>query len=134
MYKQAVQILNTEPELRTDFEIDVLCAFFGEIAFFKGLKEENVRMCFNRIGIDHFSKGEAVCNFGEIGSTFHIVIKGRLGVKVPTPVDQEMTLIAFKKFVEDNRSDIISEHPHNPSTIARVESIGLTEAETEVPH
>lgn len=33
-------------------------------------------------------KGEIICRFGEIGDRFYVVLKGSVGVKVPTEVSE----------------------------------------------
>ena len=131
---QAMSILAKAPALRSETELEFLFAYFNDVAFFRGLDAANVRKCFSRVVIEHYRRGQAVCNYGEMGSTFHIVIKGRLGVKVPTPFEQKMTLVSFKQFVGENKRDIVSEQPQNPVAVARAGEIGYSPAETEELH
>ncbi len=34
-------------------------------------------------------KGEIICKYGEIGDRFYVVLKGSVGVKVPTDVTED---------------------------------------------
>jgi hypothetical protein len=61
-------------------------SFFRQFLQEKGLHEMlKVYKCI-KLQESH-KKGEVICRFGEIGDTFYVVLRGIVGVKVPTDVN-----------------------------------------------
>lgn len=76
--------------------MDTLSHYFGNIAFLKDFGENNgtssLTQLIRHVTVEYFQPKEPVITFGEQGSKFYIVVKGRLKVMVPQPREQVMTL------------------------------------------
>lgn len=61
--------------------------FFNELKFFKGLIEnegQNIaNLLYNKLTYQFLPKGKTVFSFGELGTSFYVIIDGEVGVKVP---------------------------------------------------
>ena len=60
------------------------------------------------IELEHFPQTKIICRYGEIGDKFYIVLKGSVGVKVPTEVSFGCkTYMEIMRYVLGNYESII---------------------------
>ena len=82
------------------------------ISFFKTLLHEKGQQNFTKIlrsvNLEFFKRSATVCNYGEQGEKFYIVLMGRAGVKVPTEVKvQCKNYLDILKFLLKQKQNII---------------------------
>lgn len=111
----AFQILKKDYCKRTNADLLQLNSYFqAHNDFFQQiLKDKGIIDAFKIykcISLQKFSKDTVICNYGDKGDLFYVVIKGCVGVKVPTEVN-----ISFK-----NYSDILRYLIDNSKSILRL--------------
>eukprot|EP00347_Sterkiella_histriomuscorum_P008670 403344207 len=89
--KKVFKLLRKEFSLRTNEELQYLNRYFlQQNLFFKNLLSEkgqnDLFKIYKCIQLEFFKKDEIICDYGEKGEKFYIVIMGSVGVRVPTEV------------------------------------------------
>ena len=60
-----------------------------EVKFFKDrdftIKAQDYPDIVNALSYEHFHDGECIMHWGELGDKFYILLKGQVGVHIPSP-------------------------------------------------
>eukprot|EP00347_Sterkiella_histriomuscorum_P006060 403354217 len=62
---------------------------------------------------DYLEANQILFNYGEKGSTFYIIIKGSVNVRIPQDITIEMMPSEYDLFIRTNQSYILEESPEN---------------------
>lgn len=73
---------SSEPDLETIVLITKNCEFFKNLIE-EQQSDEIHRMCCSVMDICEYFQGQGIIKFGEVGSNFYIILKGRVGVFLP---------------------------------------------------
>lgn len=114
---QVMDILRLAPHNRKNSDVLKLMDLTSNIEFFKKVSEEEktkeVHMsCCQVMGLEEFPAETAIFNYGDIGDSFYVILKGSVAVQIPT-----------KKIVKRPIQPIVEEHkePHkDPATESRL--------------
>lgn len=72
----------------------------------KGNDEDIVSSCCKELKYRSYNKNEAICNFGEEGLEFYIIIKGSVKIMVPLPLKTNFSYYELVNFLRENKDKI----------------------------
>lgn len=87
---------------------------------------------YKSIELEHFPASKNICNYGEIGDKFYIVLKGAVGVKVPTEVGFSCkTYLEIMRYVLGNYDSIIKYKDNHSRVVKKfIDIIGQHDLKT----
>ena len=105
LLKKELQSFAKQPNSRSVDDLNQIHALTSEVPFFKKITKEKNSDFIHReackcLKLQVFERKETVINFGEIGEEFFVMLKGRVGVFIPSKVakfNQNQSLEDMKK-------------------------------------
>ncbi|OMJ89114.1 hypothetical protein SteCoe_8841 [Stentor coeruleus] len=87
--KNLIQVFSVPPSQRTQHDLEEIMKVTKDIKFLKTVSQERNSdrihwECCRVMTLEIFNPGESVMNFGEIGNKFYIIIKGLVGIQIPS--------------------------------------------------
>ncbi|CAI2382723.1 unnamed protein product [Moneuplotes crassus] len=113
IFMQIFTILQLSPNKRRKKQLLELKEYFKNLDFFKKLaKPDDDDISFELaryryLQAFNMSQGQKVFNYGDEGTWFYIIIKGSVGIKVPSIVTKKMTQKDLATFMDKNKEDIL---------------------------
>ncbi|CAI2382428.1 unnamed protein product [Moneuplotes crassus] len=114
IFQQIFTILKLNPNRRRKKQLLELKEYFKNLDFFKKLETpdeyDDISAQLSRfryLKAFNLSQDQKVFDYGDKGDCFYIVIKGSVGIKVPTTCNKEFTQKQFVAFLEKNKDDLI---------------------------
>ena len=82
-----IQVLKKHPLKRTEDDVEMVIPYMKEVKFFKDrdIKALDYPDIVHALGYEHFRDGECIMQWGELGDKFYILLKGQVGVLIPSP-------------------------------------------------
>jgi hypothetical protein len=86
--EKVVKILKKPPDRRTSEDIIRIQHTTIKIEFFRKLAEQRGvdahLACWKVLGFEKYEEGDTIFEYGDKGKTFCVILKGRVGIYVPT--------------------------------------------------
>ena len=105
-----MSILNKKGEWRNRDDLTKLKRYFEQLSFFQSLKKEDddiVYQCCKELKYRCYQEGEAICEYGEEGREFYVIIDGKVQIYTPKAVELTMTLSELYDYIQTNMRWII---------------------------
>lgn len=87
--------------------------YFKHNEFFKDIESLNgdtaIMSCFKSMKIMHKKPNELVFKYADVGDLFYVILKGTVGIKVPTELKLNLNDFEFWQYVNKFRNDILFE-------------------------
>ena len=81
--RKAFKVLATDTDKRNARQIELLFEFFHDEDFFVALRLDGMRrQCCANMVLQRVGAGELICEQGEVGETFHVILRGDVRVIV----------------------------------------------------
>lgn len=79
-------MLKKHPLKRTEEDVEMVIPYMKEVKFFKDrdIKAMDYPDIVNALSYEHFNDSQCIMQWGELGDKFYILLKGQVGVLVPT--------------------------------------------------
>ncbi|CAI2383669.1 unnamed protein product [Moneuplotes crassus] len=110
-------ILKKPASERSEQNIRDLREYFKENKFFKEQEKENgeawSEMILKAIKYQKINKGKYVMRFGDFGTTYYIIVKGKVEIRVPNVVNMEFTFKELMIYIHKNHEFIIKNEKSN---------------------
>ena len=85
--------------------------YFKEYPFFKKYEEENDRdalqMLYKVIDYEFHPENSNIITYGDYGSTFYILVKGKVTIRIPSTVERQMTFKEILYFLIEEKKWLI---------------------------
>ena len=105
------EILAKETLHRNQNNIKDLAFYFREYEFFKKYSADNgvdsLNLIYKAMNYEFKNKDEIVIQFGDFGTTFYILLRGTVSVRIPAMVSKEFDLRNLLKYTVENDRWII---------------------------
>lgn len=66
-----------------------------------------ILQCCKELQYRMYTKDQAICNFGDDGLEFYVIIKGTASVLVPNVIEMEMNILELSQFLKENKDKIL---------------------------
>ena len=110
-FSQIKQILKKQPVDRSGDDIQALKIYFKDNPFFQKYGKENgekwLTLIYNAMKYESVKNNNYVIRYGEFGTTFYIILKGKVEVRIPVPMSEEFTFRELLAYIFKNYEFII---------------------------
>ena len=110
-FSQIKQILKKIPTERSNEDIHTLKTYFKDNPFFQKYGKENgekwLTLIYNAMKYESIKQNNYVIRYGEFGTTFYIILKGKVEVRIPVTMNEEFTFRELLAYIFKNYEFII---------------------------
>lgn len=121
-FSQVKLILKKRQSERSPEEIQHLQNYFSDNAFFQKHEKENgeksLQLIYSAMKYEYITEDKYVMRIGEFGTTYYIILKGEVEIRIPTPMKlkflfkdlMKYVLKNFEWIIKNEASDKLMEH------------------------
>lgn len=110
-FSQIKQILKKVPSERSNDDVQLLKVYFKDNPFFQKYGKENgekwLTLIYNAMKYESIKQNNYVIRYGEFGTTFYIILKGKVEVRIPVEMKEEFTFRELLVYIFKNYEFII---------------------------